>query len=185
MRRKNIDGSPWCPKPSDLICSAHFIGNVKSDDQLSSSYIPTIFPHSVYKTRKINQTTAINRHKRFIRRRNAEKESSIKSAQIKIQNKELIDQSTDNIIGDISGTALSKMHSDQECQVEMFSNFSQSANTFVCNTYIYNNTHCDAEIQTEIMKNVGLITICNKKNLRISNVAHRTKCLKINQLDLI
>ncbi len=36
--------SLWHPKPSDVICSEHFVGGKKSDDKNSSSYVPFIFP---------------------------------------------------------------------------------------------------------------------------------------------
>ncbi|KZC05203.1 26S proteasome non-ATPase regulatory subunit 1, partial [Dufourea novaeangliae] len=56
------DGSPWFSKPSDLTSSDHFIRNRKLEDELSPSYIPTIFP-SMYKTRIVNQLAARNRYK--------------------------------------------------------------------------------------------------------------------------
>lgn len=39
----SYDGSPWAPKPDDLICNDHFVGKCKSKEPLSPSYIPTIF----------------------------------------------------------------------------------------------------------------------------------------------
>ena len=34
----------WCPKLHDRICSAHFIGGEKADEQDSPSYVSRIFP---------------------------------------------------------------------------------------------------------------------------------------------
>lgn len=57
----SADGSPRTPKPTDTICSDHFIGGKKSAEEASPSYIPTIFP-SVYKKSKINENAALNRY---------------------------------------------------------------------------------------------------------------------------
>ena len=43
-------------KLSDFICSAHFIGNQKSNDPLNPSYAPTIFP-AVYRARAVNEAS--------------------------------------------------------------------------------------------------------------------------------
>ncbi|XP_033209740.1 uncharacterized protein LOC117168302 [Belonocnema kinseyi] len=40
VRTINPDGSQWSPKPSDYICSAHFIGNKNSEEECSPSYVP-------------------------------------------------------------------------------------------------------------------------------------------------
>lgn len=55
-----MDGSPWCPKLNDHICSAHFVGGKKSAEEASPSYAPTIFP-SIYKSSKVNESVALNR----------------------------------------------------------------------------------------------------------------------------
>jgi hypothetical protein len=44
VRRINADGSSWQPSKYTKICSAHFIGNAKSEHPLSPSFLPTIFP---------------------------------------------------------------------------------------------------------------------------------------------
>lgn len=38
-----FSGLDWKPKLSDIICSAHFIGNKKGDDELNPSYMPQKF----------------------------------------------------------------------------------------------------------------------------------------------
>ncbi|KAJ8713783.1 hypothetical protein PYW08_007403 [Mythimna loreyi] len=68
VKRKNVDGSPWSPKPDDKICSEHFIGGKKSDAQASPSYVPTIFP-KVYRRQKINESHALARYTRLIKLR--------------------------------------------------------------------------------------------------------------------
>ncbi|XP_028147626.1 uncharacterized protein LOC114341036 [Diabrotica virgifera virgifera] len=66
IRRINSDKSQWTPKSTDMVCSAHFIGNVKSSDPLNPNYVPTIFPE-VYKRKK--NFSAQNRYKRLMNRR--------------------------------------------------------------------------------------------------------------------
>ncbi|XP_063544266.1 zinc finger protein 18-like [Cydia strobilella] len=74
IRRKNPDGSLWQPKTDDRICSAHFIGGRKADEQASPSYVPRIFPAS-YKSRQINENAAISRFQRYMERRKKEIEA--------------------------------------------------------------------------------------------------------------
>ncbi|XP_008217784.1 uncharacterized protein LOC100679031 isoform X4 [Nasonia vitripennis] len=69
IKRINPDGSPWVPKKHDVICSAHFIGNKKSQHPLSPSFVPTIFP-SEYTKRPVNEKNKIDRNERFIKRNN-------------------------------------------------------------------------------------------------------------------
>ncbi|XP_074097941.1 uncharacterized protein LOC141526753 isoform X3 [Cotesia typhae] len=76
VKRKNPDGSPWYPKRNDRICSDHFVGGKKSEEELSPSYIPTIF-RSIYGSSKVNISTALNRHKRFMERRIKKKNLTI------------------------------------------------------------------------------------------------------------
>lgn len=45
----------------DVICSEHFIGGEKSDVESSPNYAPTIFP-SVYRRRKVNESTVLSRY---------------------------------------------------------------------------------------------------------------------------
>ncbi|XP_072948374.1 uncharacterized protein [Epargyreus clarus] len=44
INMKNADGLPWYPLPHHRICSDHFVGGKKSENENSPSYIPTIFP---------------------------------------------------------------------------------------------------------------------------------------------
>ncbi|XP_057333615.1 uncharacterized protein LOC130672865 [Microplitis mediator] len=147
VKRKNPDGSPWTPRPTDCICSDHFVGGKKAEEAASPSYIPTIFP-SVYKKSKINEKTALSRHARFLNRRLAEKEktpTTSSNASATAENKKII---IDNEVLDV--TAVSEKV-DKSCQIDFFSTAIEIDKTFVCNRYIYSHTDkCDAEIQTNI-----------------------------------
>ncbi|XP_043275505.1 uncharacterized protein [Venturia canescens] len=165
VRRINPNGSPWCPKPWDVICSEHFIGNKKSEEVSSPSYIPTIFP-SVYKTKVMHTTGAMKRYERFMQRRiNKSEGITSKASQPVIE--ELTEQSeVDNNAG-TSQNDHKKQNCDQECQVDIFSlNFIQPEKVFICNRYINNTTSCcDSEIQTEIIS-PSLIMVPNKKQFK-------------------
>ena len=67
VRLNNADGSAWVPKESDRICNQHFIGNQKSDEPASPSYIPRIFPPA-YKV-EVNPDLATGRYERAKKRR--------------------------------------------------------------------------------------------------------------------
>ncbi|CAH0698542.1 unnamed protein product [Spodoptera exigua] len=66
VNRKNADGTQWSPKPHDKICSEHFIGGKKSEEQLSPSYVPTIFP-TTYRKKKVNQSQLPNDMQNYMR----------------------------------------------------------------------------------------------------------------------
>ncbi|KAK0073141.1 hypothetical protein PV325_010211 [Microctonus aethiopoides] len=58
VRRKNVDGSPWTPKPTDTICSDHFIGGRKSEEEAKMDYIvSTITSASTKSTSQNNDIT--------------------------------------------------------------------------------------------------------------------------------
>src|SRR5258705_13397403 len=42
----SADGSPWVPTTYTKICSAHFIGEKKSEHPLHPGYIPSVFPNA-------------------------------------------------------------------------------------------------------------------------------------------
>ena len=50
----SADGTDWSSNSNDKICSAHFVGNKKSPDELSPSFIPTIFSKR-YKSKILTQ----------------------------------------------------------------------------------------------------------------------------------
>ncbi|CAG9841101.1 unnamed protein product [Diabrotica balteata] len=56
----------WNPTRTHLICSAHFIGDKKSESELSPNYVPTIFSSKLQ--HKLSQNASLNRHERFKKR---------------------------------------------------------------------------------------------------------------------
>lgn len=61
----------WSPQKRTLICCAHFIGNKRSHDPKSPSYVPSIFP-SIYKKKVSNQDQQNLRYKRSRKRQSLE-----------------------------------------------------------------------------------------------------------------
>ncbi|KAM3960703.1 uncharacterized protein ACR2FA_005297 [Aphomia sociella] len=145
VKRKNVDGSPWSPKPHDTICSEHFIGGKKSDAQASPSYVPTIFP-TVYR-KKIGNSQALARYTRLIKRRPIIVSDTTLN-EIKKEGNEL-NQTQPLVV-------------NQGCQVNMFSESNLRETTFICNRLIYSN-HCDAEIQVDIAKTSRIVTTNNSR----------------------
>ncbi|XP_043498456.1 THAP domain-containing protein 5-like [Polistes fuscatus] len=160
VKRIKIDGSPWTPKPTDTICSDHFVGGVKGEEETSPSYIPTIFP-SIYNKPTINEETSSNRHARFLKRRFAKNniaDSGVVTNTEKLKkNKNLavsevvtntdINQMIIDYTMDFTNVPIEKI--DKDCQVDFLSNSNEAEKTFICNRYIYLNADkCDVEIQT-------------------------------------
>ncbi|CAH0766345.1 unnamed protein product [Diatraea saccharalis] len=125
VKRKNADGSPWYPKPHDMICSAHFIGGKKADEQDSPSYVPKIFP-AIYTSTRVNENSAMSRYKRRMER--SWKKEKITSNVLNIP----YERNTFEIMENIDSTKI-----DKECQVDIFSVVENEGNTFICNRYIY------------------------------------------------
>lgn len=61
------NGKLWTPNLYSVICSAHFIGNNRSSDQRSPSYVPTLFPQS-YKRKVCDATQQEYRYHRILKR---------------------------------------------------------------------------------------------------------------------
>lgn len=51
-----------------MICSKHFVGNTRSNDPRSPSYVPSLFP-KVYKKKLIDSNQADERYKRILNRK--------------------------------------------------------------------------------------------------------------------
>ncbi|XP_056648369.1 uncharacterized protein LOC130452890 isoform X2 [Diorhabda sublineata] len=153
------DGSPWIPKPTDTICSDHFVGGRKAEEETSPSYIPTIFP-LVYKKSIIDEKKSISRHKRFLNRRLAKNQIAAVTTDA-----EVIPLSTDIIVNSINGVLIDQCkQTDKCCQVDFLPNSDPAGKTFICNKYMYVSCNrSDAEIQTEIIEAKGKIIINPKK----------------------
>ncbi|XP_040061253.1 uncharacterized protein LOC115314971 [Ixodes scapularis] len=65
VRRCNADGTTWTPTPNSKICSKHFLGNEKRNEEAHPSYNPSIFP-SPYKKRVV--LGVAERHDRQLKR---------------------------------------------------------------------------------------------------------------------
>ncbi|XP_057339422.1 uncharacterized protein LOC130676931 [Microplitis mediator] len=165
VRRKNPDGSPWKPKPTDCICSDHFVGGRKAEEESSPSYIPTIFP-SIYKKPKIDENAAVDRHTRFLNRRITKKKFTPLTVSTSTEaTPENIEIAMDNVIDPVIDW---NEKADKECQVDFLSNSHEVGKTFICNRYMYINAEkCDAEIQTEIEDVV--ITKCTMNRKKYSD----------------
>ncbi|XP_028141912.1 uncharacterized protein LOC114335821 [Diabrotica virgifera virgifera] len=172
INRKNGDGSDWTPKPSDRICSAHFVGNKKSENELSPSYIPSIFPYidgtiskvKHHRKKCCKHQQVVNRHARFIIRRYkgvctksnqniASEYQDNKGADVivnmreKQAKRETIDAVVDNKM-EVSRI----LTAEKECQVTILNNTSDAdeGKSFTCNRFMYIPDRCDAEVQTDI-----------------------------------
>ncbi|XP_064467669.1 uncharacterized protein LOC135378546 [Ornithodoros turicata] len=69
VRRTRQDGQRWLPTSNTRICSNHFVGGAKADDEESPSYVPTIFPEAYRKPAKDNLAKTA-RYARVMKRRN-------------------------------------------------------------------------------------------------------------------
>lgn len=56
-------GELWYPKPHSVICSEHFVGNIRSKDPSSPSYVPSLFPE-IYRGKHVNIQQQNNRYNR-------------------------------------------------------------------------------------------------------------------------
>ncbi|XP_044576694.1 uncharacterized protein LOC123259933 [Cotesia glomerata] len=164
VKRQNIDGSLWSPKPMDVICSEHFIGGEKSDVESSPNYAPTIFP-SVYRRRKVNESTVLSRHKRFMDRRIIKKSTAEIDPVMNItEPSEITDQ---------PNTSMNQTM-DQACEANIYFTSNVSSKTFICNRYVSSNK-CDAETQTDILESSTSNIITNKKLVnKECGTPHRT-----------
>ncbi|XP_008217770.1 uncharacterized protein LOC100679031 isoform X1 [Nasonia vitripennis] len=188
IKRINPDGSPWVPKKHDVICSAHFIGNKKSQHPLSPSFVPTIFP-SEYTKRPVNEKNKIDRNERFIKRNNQNilPLSPISSTIVKIEPQGSNEHSQINTDDDITFEYIkiklkvfndtkhddfstlvdnSPKFADKECQVHIFMDALKPEKTFICNRYMSNNFSNDIEIQTDITETSRIIVIPNQKRFK-------------------
>ncbi|XP_046629481.1 uncharacterized protein LOC124309686 [Neodiprion virginianus] len=170
VKRQNIDGSLWSPKPMDVICSEHFISGEKSDIESSPNFAPTIFP-SAYRRRKVNESAVLNRHKRFMERRIMKKSLSSTAEIHPVMN---FVEPPEIAEGDQNNTFMNQTV-EQACEANIYFTSNVSSKTFICNRYITNNK-CDAETQTEILEaSTSKIITNNKKYVnKECGTPHRT-----------
>ncbi|XP_043281254.1 uncharacterized protein [Venturia canescens] len=169
VRRQNADGSPWIPKPYDYICSDHFMGGKKSEEEASPSYVPTIFP-PIYKSSKVNESSALSRFKRLMDRQLKRTLPSTIRAEPNVI--ESVEKAIEN-----SPVILTEQTVDQECQVNFYSEGDVNSQTFICNRYV-NEGICYAEIQTEIVDDTRSIKI-NSNNKKFVSKACGTPPKKL------
>ncbi|KAK0173139.1 hypothetical protein PV328_006381 [Microctonus aethiopoides] len=182
VRKQNAYNSDWKPKGTDVICSAHFIGNKKGEEVLSPSYIPTKF--SFDKNKFLDEDAIISRHRRFLKRKLQDKTfvRSVKTDDSTPASKMLQSTSDSTFIdqdnADYNNYEILtvKSNQDQGCQVDFFAQCHEFDKVFTCNRYIYGHNTCDAEIQTEIKIPTSKIIVTNPKRFKnqCSGTPHKT-----------
>lgn len=159
----SADGSPWSPKLHDRICSAHFIGGKKADEQDSPSYIPRIFP-TIYTSTAVNANLVISRYKRCMERNNEKEKNTANLPNIHYES------SVIEMMENIHRTKI-----DKECQVNIFSPVGNEGKTFICNRYVHSGKDiCDSEVQTEISSNSKIIKFDKKTKHQGCNTIVKT-----------
>ena len=78
VNRENRDGTPWKPTASARLCSTHFVGGVRNNDEDHPAYVPTIFPTSNKRPPGENE---LKRYERAKRRRALKEEALEKQLQ--------------------------------------------------------------------------------------------------------
>ncbi|KAK0171472.1 hypothetical protein PV327_011246, partial [Microctonus hyperodae] len=171
VKQQNAYSADWQPKDSDLICSAHFIGNKKGEDVFSPSYTPTKFS----KTPVVNEKSIISRHNRFLKRRLADKQQfNISTAAIKVKRSSsstvpqcLSDQENINVDNHHQTVNYINKTQDQGCQANTIVDCNEFDKVFSCNIYyIMGQNTCDAKIQTDINIPAGPVKIPNQKRYK-------------------
>lgn len=120
------NGKLWIPTNRSLICSDHFVGNKRSMDPQSPSYIPSIFPKA-YKRPNFNSEQQTTRYNRFLNR-------------MKLKNKEIMSVSIsdtlhiDNNINNVNEQNI--LHTKCNVSTQVAFNFSAGNNfTFECTKF--------------------------------------------------
>lgn len=159
VRLKNSDGSPWVPGMQSRICSQHFVGNAKSDDPRSPSYIPSIFP-DIYKKRERNTEADLARYQRALRR--IENKENITSKKRKSSEMSACDEVADvvssslhnnisecneNISNDSTGEQSNIEKHDASCQVNIYQENQAQEVVIISNRFIYLDK---SEVETQI-----------------------------------
>ncbi|XP_022167831.1 THAP domain-containing protein 6-like, partial [Myzus persicae] len=86
VKRLDNNGQLWYPRPHSVICSEHFVGNKRSNDSNSPSYIPSLFPE-VYKKKQVNIKQLSDRYIRTSNRQDKKLKmmiNDVKSSEVEI-----------------------------------------------------------------------------------------------------
>ncbi|XP_043487134.1 uncharacterized protein LOC122514406 [Polistes fuscatus] len=149
----SIDGSPLSLKPWHTLCSVHFIGGKKSDDENSPSYVPQSFP-TIDSTNKVDKHGTSTRHQCFMARKKIKLEVTI--LQPKIQIIENVNETNSD----------ESLLVDEEYKVNVPFDTKHIESTFTYYRYIDNN-YCDAEIKVGLPTNPNNVvnSTCQIKDL--------------------
>lgn len=177
------------PKRNDYICSGHFIGNKKGEEESSPSYVPTIFPWSDPK-KSANEIAAVNRytsikmlihrgfykiqdnifhcrHARFMKRNIDKINCPIGSRRKKVlQPSFKLDDGTRDTLEDVQIECNIPKTIDQGCQVTSFID-DKFDRTFTCNRIGFDGKSTwDVKIQTNINDNLRTVITPNRKECK-------------------
>ncbi|XP_024890187.1 uncharacterized protein LOC112466354 [Temnothorax curvispinosus] len=174
---RKINSYKWQPKKSDVICSDHFIGKIKSNEEASLGYVPSVF--CAERTRNIREVAAVNRHARFMKRRFITKQklqtmSTNQDEPVKgnvIEHDMISDMDVryeDSVLDNVEVQSESPKYLDKETEAHIFIEASEPEKSFMCNRYITNgsNCKCDAEVQTDIVTVNHQTIILNPRKFR-------------------
>ncbi|XP_066590513.1 uncharacterized protein [Prorops nasuta] len=147
--RKAMNAKNWTPKPHSLVCSYHFVGGRKSEDELSPSYTPTVFTQR-NKIMMLKELQATKRHNRFLKRRI--KTSNVRSLSV-------ISQLNENTINCENSESVERyIHDDAALKT--------SRESFTCIIYEHGN-QCDNALQTEIMESAVITNLRYRKTMNV------------------
>ncbi|XP_043276881.1 uncharacterized protein [Venturia canescens] len=162
---RRVNTRSWHPTASTLICSAHFVANKKSEEELSPSYVPSIFL-GAYGIKAVNHKSLVERHDRYMKRKASKMESSITTTKEVIMG-QMETNVTDAVVDNVPmNQSYIKVYTDRECQANIFSSCTQPEKMFICNRYINENGCCHAEIPTTIIENTTKIMVPNQKQFK-------------------
>ncbi|PZC70658.1 hypothetical protein B5X24_HaOG215316 [Helicoverpa armigera] len=102
----------WLPSKSTTVCSAHFIGNKKSENPLHPSYLPTIFPGEENIKNLDQKIERFARHQHRMQRAGSVKEEKSYNQSVSRENQELqeaapstVDEGLDtNVTAEVQGS---------------------------------------------------------------------------------
>lgn len=134
IKENNYEMS-WTPKKHHLICSSHFVGNSKSDNQFSPSYIPTL--KLLNSTANLSENILVQRFDSFMNTFNGkEKNRSIEENNFSIEVSEVSYVNELNINdAQVMETENTPLLVNQGCQAEIFLSVKDYSKSFTCVRY--------------------------------------------------